>query len=286
MSLVMELMTSWFTPSVLFVLLNLTIGTIAVTSAFGTKKKKQHEEGEDPQNPRLARAPSLLERVRSLNFSLYTSEDPHLFTESTLQHHHHHQISRAPSFIQRLRSFDFSPFTHEHTENREAYEENVNHHHHHQISRSPSLIQRLKSLNFSHFTPETHQTVENEGKSEEIVDREEVVEDDHHVKRMKSDTGPSSGETVKELPAKMKKSASLKSALGHFDFEEEERECVDKRRPARTRERSEAASFIDGDEEVDAKCDDFINRFKHQLKLQRLDSILRFKEMLGRGASN
>ncbi|KAK6944820.1 protein of unknown function DUF4408 [Dillenia turbinata] len=281
MSSVMELMSSWFTPTVLFVLLNLTIGTIAVTSAFGTHRKRQHEEGEDPQNRRLARAPSLLERVRSFNFSLYTFEDPHLFTESTPQHHHHYQISRAPSLIQRLRSFDFSPFTQEHTENPQAYEENVNHH---QLTRTPSLIQRLTSFNFSHFTQETCQTVKNEGKSEEIVDREEVVEDDHHMKRSKSDTEPSWGEMVKKLPAKMKKSASLKSVFGHFDFEEEERESVDNRGPATTRERSETASFNDSDEEVNAKCDDFINRFKHQLKLQRLDSILRYKEILARGA--
>ncbi|KAI3842421.1 hypothetical protein MKW92_022595, partial [Papaver armeniacum] len=33
----------------------------------------------------------------------------------------------------------------------------------------------------------------------------------------------------------------------------------------------------DVDAEVQAKADDFIERFKQQLKLQRLDSILRFK---------
>ncbi|KAF9605339.1 hypothetical protein IFM89_016104 [Coptis chinensis] len=55
-------------------------------------------------------------------------------------------------------------------------------------------------------------------------------------------------------------------------------------RPATVREgKSTLQSFRD-DEEVDAKADDFINKFKNQLKLQRLDSILRYKEMLGRGA--
>ncbi|KAF9623329.1 hypothetical protein IFM89_000818, partial [Coptis chinensis] len=55
-------------------------------------------------------------------------------------------------------------------------------------------------------------------------------------------------------------------------------------RPAIVREgKSTLQSFRD-DEEVDAKADDFINKFKNQLKLQRLDSILRYKEMLGRGA--
>ncbi|CAM8939085.1 unnamed protein product [Rhodiola kirilowii] len=42
---------------------------------------------------------------------------------------------------------------------------------------------------------------------------------------------------------------------------------------------------IKEDEEVDSKADDFINKFKQQLKLQRLDSILRYKEMLGRGVA-
>lgn len=37
------------------------------------------------------------------------------------------------------------------------------------------------------------------------------------------------------------------------------------------------------EEEVDARADDFINRFKEQLKIQRLNSILNYKEMLNRG---
>ncbi|KAK1408547.1 hypothetical protein QVD17_40414 [Tagetes erecta] len=36
------------------------------------------------------------------------------------------------------------------------------------------------------------------------------------------------------------------------------------------------------DEEVDAKADDFISKFKQQLKLQRLESIVRYNEMLNR----
>jgi len=40
----------------------------------------------------------------------------------------------------------------------------------------------------------------------------------------------------------------------------------------------------EGEEGVDAKADDFINRFRQQLRLQRLDSILRCRDML-RGSS-
>lgn len=75
----------------------------------------------------------------------------------------------------------------------------------------------------------------------------------------------------------MKKSASMKSAFKHFEPKVDDAEP---RRPATMRERPTA----EVDHEVDAKADDFINRFKQQLKLQRLDSILRYKEMIGRGA--
>jgi hypothetical protein len=36
------------------------------------------------------------------------------------------------------------------------------------------------------------------------------------------------------------------------------------------------------EEEVDAKADDFIKRFKQQLRMERLDSILRYRDILNR----
>lgn len=101
-----------------------------------------------------------------------------------------------------------------------------------------------------------------------------------NVNRTKSDTLPASGEVLVKLPAKMKKSASLKSAFAHF----EEDKIVEARRPATVRERRAAAAEAEDDDvEVDAKADDFINKFKHQLKLQRMDSIIRYKDMVNRG---
>ncbi|KAJ8558316.1 hypothetical protein K7X08_005082 [Anisodus acutangulus] len=67
----------------------------------------------------------------------------------------------------------------------------------------------------------------------------------------------------------MNNSASMKSPFAHF----EEEAIVEARRPATTKERR-SAKTSDGDNEVDAKADDFINKFKQQLKLQRVDSIL------------
>jgi len=39
----------------------------------------------------------------------------------------------------------------------------------------------------------------------------------------------------------------------------------------------------DADQGVDARADDFINKFRQQLQLQRLNSLLNYKEMLNRG---
>lgn len=86
-----------------------------------------------------------------------------------------------------------------------------------------------------------------------------------------------------KLAKKMKKSATMKSVFNHFELEGEDiadDQEIEKQRPATTREMS--VREREEDAEVDARADDFINRFKHQLKLQRLDSIIRYKEMLNR----
>ncbi|CAI0553035.1 unnamed protein product [Linum tenue] len=82
----------------------------------------------------------------------------------------------------------------------------------------------------------------------------------------------------------MRKSASTRSAFAHF----EEVEVVEARRPTTVKEGKSKKLMADEDggedSGVDAKADDFINKFKQQLKLQRVDSIIRYKEMVGRGS--
>lgn len=41
-----------------------------------------------------------------------------------------------------------------------------------------------------------------------------------------------------------------------------------------------ALETADEEEEVDVRADDFINKFKQQLKLQRLESLLRYRDMI------
>jgi hypothetical protein len=84
-----------------------------------------------------------------------------------------------------------------------------------------------------------------------------------------------------KLSRKMKKSASSKSAFGHF----KEDDIVEKRRPATVKEAKVVPTTVDEDELVDSKADDFINKFKQQLKLQRIDSIMRYKDMINKGSS-
>ncbi|CAN1344352.1 Pathogen-associated molecular patterns-induced protein A70 [Linum perenne] len=79
----------------------------------------------------------------------------------------------------------------------------------------------------------------------------------------------------------MRKSASVKCtevvALTAAAKEEEVR--LEKRRPATVR-LQKTVSIGDECGGVDSKADDFINRFKEQLKLQRVDSLLRRKELV------
>ncbi|RDX82207.1 hypothetical protein CR513_37029, partial [Mucuna pruriens] len=295
---------SWFTPTVFFLLLQLVIGTIFIISNLANTHKHhdpQTQQGHDfPQHHHLPRSPSMLQRLKSINFypSPYRSQDPH---------HPHFPESQAQAQAQAQAQ------THENE--------------HSPLARSPSVIQRLKSINlYSYFPTEPftsklahdphepekphvrqqQQQPQQEVAAETDEEKEEddddyVVENDNydyapeegssldeiysklqgqegHFTRTHSDTKPASGEVPVKLPRKMKKSASSKSAFAHF----KEEDIVETHRPAAVREgRATAAD----DAEVDAKADDFINKFKQQLKLQRLDSIMRYKEMIGRGSA-
>jgi hypothetical protein len=120
--------------------------------------------------------------------------------------------------------------------------------------------------------------------NEQIQDQEETFEEIYSklqggkLSKSISDTKPTSGEVPKKLPKKMRKSASAKSAFSHF----EEEDIVESRRPATVREGKTNTEV--GDTEVDAKADDFIYKFKQQLKLQRVDSIIRYKDTINGGS--
>ncbi|CAK8564040.1 unnamed protein product [Lathyrus sativus] len=78
----------------------------------------------------------------------------------------------------------------------------------------------------------------------------------------------------------LKRSVSEKECSMTLDWEEEEdEEALERRRPATATARSETTTCKE-DEGVDAKADDFINMFKNQLRLQRLNSFVRYRNTL------
>ncbi|CAM8949565.1 unnamed protein product [Rhodiola kirilowii] len=242
-------MSSWFTPTMLFVYMNFMIATIFVTSGFGSHKQQQQQQPhqlnntdlqqqENQTQPFLQRSPSVLQRLKSINFYQYTN---------SYRSHEYATVSSVEAPTQMMPVKAVCP---PEDEDDDEYEE--------------------------------EDRFEHEEEKEDEGRRDKSIEDVYgklHVSRTKSDTEPASGAVPVKLVKKMKKSASSNSAFRHFS----EAEIVEARRPATTREAKAAAEKED--EEVDSKADDFINKFKQQLKLQRLDSILRYKEMLGRGAA-
>uniref|UniRef100_A0A1J3K169 DUF4408 domain-containing protein n=1 Tax=Noccaea caerulescens TaxID=107243 RepID=A0A1J3K169_NOCCA len=256
---VLTVMYSWFTPTVLFVFLNLMIGTIAISSSLSSKSN-------DPNQTQIQRSPSVIHRLKSINFSSFTSPD---------KSHHELPPLTTPEDNQIASIEQNQPF----------------------LSRSPSVLHRIKSFNLYNYIsqeqitvieesppPEAKPEVEEEKEEEEEEEEEtspslEEVYSNlnlNHVARSKSDTEPASGIIPPKLPKKMKKSASTKSPFSHF---KEDDISVEARRPETVRVQR-VTTVEEADEEVDAKADDFINRFKHQLKLQRIDSITKYKQMV------
>lgn len=203
---------SWFTPAVLFVLLNLVIGTIAIVSKSSSRRH-------------LASVPELEGGGAAF---------PGCYLVRSL--------SRSPSAVlDRLRSFNLNRHYVEHSSLLEA-------------AIAPAANQA------PHFRA---------SEGEEDGDGEHRL----NMDRSQSDAQPTAGEMPPKLAVRIKKSASEKSAFAHFEREEIEDAAASV---------PEAADAPAEGDEVDARADDFIHRFRQQLKLQRLDSILRYKEMLGR----
>ncbi|KAK4277341.1 hypothetical protein QN277_015354 [Acacia crassicarpa] len=285
---------SWFTPTVFFLLLQLMIGTIFITSTFANNRHhEQPDTHDDPHHPQqLARSPSLLQRLKSINFSTYRSQEcPHHTSEFHTSHEAPQPpLPRSPSMLQRLKSINLynyfatdpisSRFSSPDAAVLNAAHESANH------VEFPNAHEPEKYHLDGAPLVESDEDVEEEDVVAEIPHPEPERSFDEiyselqgvHVSRTKSDTKPASGEVPEKLPRKMKKSATTKSAFSHF----REEDIVDNRRPATMREAK--VSVSEADDEVDAKADDFINKFKQQLQLQRLDSIARYKEIIQRSA--
>jgi hypothetical protein len=243
----------FFTPAVLFILLNVVIGTIAVTSKASPPAVATNGEDAAPasavggsnqqQQRRLSRVPSTaFERIRSFNLSRFTAPAP-----------------------------------------------------------EPAPVTEAVDLGYQQtpFPP----AVEKEEPEAAAEPEREQQHAPAHVKRRRPAHVKSMPKAAAELeaprlPARLHKSASEKSSFSHFEAQEVEEavQAVEKRRPATTRDggaarrlpvqaEAESKEEQEAGGEVDAQAENFINKFHHQLKLQRMESILRHRETVRRQAA-
>ncbi|CAN8325972.1 unnamed protein product [Cochlearia groenlandica] len=286
----MELLTtvaSWFTPTTLFLLLNLTIGSIFFTNRLSPVSKKPNQDGSGSGSGHapLARPPSLIDRVKSINFSLYSSPSPE--SETGLTGSSDPGPPSSSSLLNRVKSINVPYFKfpqHNSEGDYAAYalmtrpDESTNRVDPvDSVPEEPrfgalSLLQRVKSIKL----PSLYRS-EPEPSFEEIKPARTKSESSKPATKSKK---------KKTTKKKMTKSASERSGMGYIGREEmmeETVEAVEKRRPETTRvERTTTVNGEDDGEEegVDDKASNFINKFKQQLKLQRLDSFLRYRDML------
>ncbi|CAM8916554.1 unnamed protein product [Rhodiola kirilowii] len=306
-------MSKWLTPMMFFVLLNFMIVTIYVTSGFGKRKKQLHH------TKQLSRSPSMLRRLRSLNFYQFGSfnkshdgstgeedyedekNDDVRFQQWEDEEAGDNRSMNETYYRQRLEQeshINSSKLVTTMTKNSAGSRTAFRHFREAEAMENPKMAddEEVQSVH-SEQNDYVYEAGQKHEHNDDVFDHEEdndkpgmnevfraLQRQGSSINRTKSDTEPASGAVPVKLVKKIKKSASTKSPFRHL----REVEILEARRPATVKEtkvKRAVKEEEDEDEEVDSKADDFINMFKQQLKLQRLDSNLRYKEMIDRGAS-
>lgn len=259
-------MASFFTPSSLFIFVNFVIATIVITSRFTPKKPAHHEEFRSDNPHLLRRSSSLLDRFKSFNLGFHKfAHEPAI---AAIEHgepvHDSPQPVRTPSMLERVRSFNLGLYKCEHepvvseTEHIQPEDENlsskVDDPPQEPLARTPSFLERLKSINFPQLY-RSNSIKGTERESEFDAPDSNPGHDSGHVhenlvKRSKLELHGVSPAIRSE---KMTKSASEKSGFGKC---EEDEELLERRRPTTSK------PAFGEDDGVDAKADDFINRFR------------------------
>ncbi|CAH9065002.1 unnamed protein product [Cuscuta epithymum] len=275
-SSILAAMNSWLTPTVFFVILNVVIATIALTSSIANQTSQTHPQ----TTPKLSKSPSVLQRLRSINLPTFRSQEPvpksnpdsdipsildSALNPHLLDFHMHHDYYQVSQETQSTHYIFRQDYLQENETQIAPRQENV----------EQNLTDDEKTGEIrAHFDFQVAR--EDEDKPDELYGNY-GESTDRQMSKSESDSKPSAVEIPDRAPVKMTKSPSMKES--YKSFEEEEQEETEARRPATTREKLTTV----GDEEVDAKADDFINKFRQQLELQRMDSILRYKGTIRRG---
>uniref|UniRef100_A0A8I6X052 DUF4408 domain-containing protein n=2 Tax=Hordeum vulgare subsp. vulgare TaxID=112509 RepID=A0A8I6X052_HORVV len=232
-----SLVRGYFSPATLFLLLNVVIGTIALTSRSRSRSHRRHDHhhGDDddrhhqqkdhghqyappPPPAPLARTSSVMERLRSLG-------------------------------LYRFRSGDFPPeYNYSHPAAGDTGDDDG--------SSTKQQYSRSRS------EPAARKPASKTGNEAEKAARAKVATKKPvtaEVRRLERAPVPAPARLVQRAPRAPAARAVLTEAR-RPDAGAPEAACVDER------------------------ADDFINKFRQQLQLQRLNSLLNYKEMLNRGA--
>ncbi|KOM39897.1 hypothetical protein LR48_Vigan04g009500 [Vigna angularis] len=205
-------MASWFTPSYLFIFINLVIGTIAITSRFTTTPKRQRQHQHQHQH-QLIRSPSLLDRFTSFNLRYRKHE-----TTATLTPHNvvveSVQILDSPRPVQ-IGSFDT-------TETREGDE--VKSDNSPQLDRVPSssLMNRIRSFSFRRTESERSEPVQNSESGMNLVRTPSLLE---HVRRFSLDLGKVQKESCDLVEQQLSRAPSFLQRLKSLTFDRSESEA-------------------------------------------------------------
>eukprot|EP01018_Ginkgo_biloba_P026423 Gb_15156 [translate_table: standard] len=256
LSQVWAAMHSWFTAPVLFVLVNIVIGSIAVTSA-----RLMRNNNPPPTND--GRPNSMFTRLLSGNFSRRRIYDDDL-PWNTFQ--------RQDTMNAEIEA-DKKEEEPEEEEEKKREEETETVH--------KEQEEAEKKWNFEAVEAQEPVRIEPEAPVVRIEPESPVLSRrSPHLSKSKSDTPPTGNLRPPPLPTRLKKSGTFESNFGHFG---EEMDII----PAfvGSQDKIEDSGNPDSSStgEVDAKAENFIQKFKQQLKLQRIESLMRYKEMIDRG---
>ncbi|XP_047325096.1 involucrin-like [Impatiens glandulifera] len=265
-------MNSWLNQHFFFLLLNLMIGTIAFTSTFNNRHHHQQQQQQQQQQKPNHREEEAHNRNQEEEEEILIQQQ----SSSTIPTPTPLPLPPTPTTTTQISSI---------------------HHHNYQNgskeSDPPSSIQtQVDSLQDSgtHLpqTPTVLDPQETNFKEEEEEEEGEapLTLDDVYVQTMMvnklirttAEPMKESSEIPVRKEGRMKKSVSMKAEAKKKELELEE--TIEARRPATMREGKGKKTTVEKDEYgVDEKADDFINRFKQQLMLQRMDSIGRQREI-------
>ncbi|KAL2327186.1 hypothetical protein Fmac_020613 [Flemingia macrophylla] len=190
------------------------------------------------------------------------------------------QLIRSPSLLERVTSFNFRHHKHEQTPTTpHSVVDSVQNPDLSKLGRIPSMLNRVRSFNLGftkHEIEEPVEPVQNLDRTPSLLDRIRSFNIlSFHETEIDQTVEPAQHQ-LSRAPSLLDRVRSLNLGFGKAEVKESDE-------VAQPFERSESVKESpDAEEMVDAKADDFINRFRQQLRLQRLDSILRYRDMLKR----